>query len=63
MILVVGASGKLGSEVTRQLLRQETPGRALSRDPVRLQELRDLGAEVAQGDLRDPNSLARAVRV
>jgi uncharacterized protein YbjT (DUF2867 family) len=60
VILVVGASGKLGSEVCRQLLAQQTPVRALSRDPARLRELRDLGAEVARGDLRDPASLERA---
>ena len=62
MILVIGASGKLGGEVTRQLLAQGKPVRALSRDPARLRGLRELGAEVAQGDLRDPDSLAPACR-
>ena len=60
MILIVGASGKLGGEVARQLLALGMPVRALSREPSRLSALRDLGAEVVQGDLIDPSSLARA---
>ena len=62
MILVVGASGKLGGQVAQKLLAQGTPVRALSRDPARLEQLQAVGAEVVQGDLRDSDSLARACR-
>ena len=60
MILVVGASGKLGNEVARKLLARGTQVRAFSRDPARVEHLRLLGAEVAQGDLTDSASLTRA---
>jgi uncharacterized protein YbjT (DUF2867 family) len=60
LILVVGASGKLGGEVARRLLALGIPVRAISRNPTRLGPLRDLGAEVLQGDLTDSASLARA---
>ena len=62
VILIVGASGKLGGDVARRLLALGIPVRAISRDPKRLDALRDLGAEVMQGDLTDPASLARACR-
>ncbi len=60
MILIVGASGKLGGEVARRSLAEGLQVRALSRAPARLKELSDLGADVVAGDLRDENSLARA---
>jgi uncharacterized protein YbjT (DUF2867 family) len=60
MILIVGASGKLGREVARRLLEQGQPVRTLSRVPARLQELHKLGAEVVQGDLTNGDSLADA---
>ena len=62
MILVVGASGKLGGEVARLLLARGEPVRALSRSPARVAGLRRLGAEVVAGDLRRPDSLAAACR-
>ncbi|HKS71064.1 MAG TPA: SDR family oxidoreductase, partial [Ktedonobacterales bacterium] len=60
MILIVGASGRLGGTVARRLLAEGRPVRALSRRPEKLGELARLGAEVVAGDLRDPTSLARA---
>ena len=63
MLLVVGATGMLGSEVCRQLVAAKTPVRALVRrtsDPARIRELRALGIETFVGDLRDPVSLAAA---
>ena len=53
---------QLGGDVARRLLALGIPVRAISRDPKRLDALRDLGAEVMQGDLTDPASLARACR-
>ncbi len=63
MILVVGATGLLGSEICRQLAAAGTPVRALVRstsDPGKVAALRQLGAEIVQGDLRDPGSLVAA---
>jgi uncharacterized protein YbjT (DUF2867 family) len=60
MILIVGASGKLGGQVARRLLALGIPVRALSRVPARLHELRALGAEVMAADLRDSATLGSA---
>jgi dihydroflavonol-4-reductase len=56
--LVTGATGFLGWHVARTLLERGWKVRALARDPGRLRELE---AEPARGDLRDPASLERAV--
>jgi dihydroflavonol-4-reductase len=62
-ILVTGATGFLGWHVARQLLERGLPVRGLVRDPARskaaLDELE--GIETVHGDLRDADSLARAV--
>ena len=60
MILIIGASGRLGGLVARQLLANGQAVRAMSRTPSSLAELRALGAETVVGDLRDHASLARA---
>ncbi|HET8905666.1 MAG TPA: SDR family oxidoreductase [Ktedonobacterales bacterium] len=60
MILIVGASGRLGGIVARRLLADGKPVRAMSRTPANLSELQRLGAEVVPGDQRDPQSLAAA---
>jgi NADH dehydrogenase len=62
-VLVVGATGFLGTEICRRLAEQGTPPRALVRetsDPARVETLRELGAEAVVGDLRDRASLDRA---
>jgi len=62
-VLVVGATGSLGTEICRRLADRKTPPRALVRetsDPARVEELRELGAEIVVGDLRDRDSLDRA---
>jgi len=63
MILVVGATGMVGREICRRLVDRGTPVRALVRevsDPVKVASLRELGAEIVMGDLRDRASLVRA---
>lgn len=55
--LVTGASGFLGWHVARLLVECGHPVRALVRPTSRL---RELDAEAVTGDLRDPDSLARA---
>ena len=65
MILVVGATGLVGREVCRQLVKAGTPVRALVRtgsDPDTVAALRMMGTEPVEGDVRDRSSLDRAVR-
>jgi len=61
MILVVGATGNLGGLVTRQLLAQGRPVRALVRGDGDAESLRRAGATLARGDLKDRASLTAAV--
>lgn len=63
MVLVVGSTGLLGNEICRQLSQKNIPVRALVRagsDAAKVANLKSLGCELAQGDLKDPASLARA---
>ncbi len=60
MILLVGASGRLGQVVAHHLLAQSKLVRAMTRTPARLEALKHQGAAVVEGDLRDPEALARA---
>jgi len=63
MLLVVGATGTLGTEICRLVAAADRPVRALVRasaDPARVEALRALGAELVTGDLRDRASLDRA---
>jgi dihydroflavonol-4-reductase len=57
--LVTGATGFVGWHVARKLVERGDRVRALVRDPARLKELDEVDG--FQGDLRDPESLARAV--
>src|SRR5262245_61517094 len=54
MILVTGATGRIGGEAARLLRRRGVPVRALVRDPAKAQELADAGIEVVQGDQTRP---------
>ena len=65
MILVVGATGLLGSETCRLLAVAAKPFRALVRptsDKNKVAQLQSLGAEIVQGDLRDHPSLDAACK-
>ena len=62
-ILVVGATGLLGSEICKLLRAEGRPVRALVRDtsdPAKVEKLKSLGAEISQGDVRDRASLDQA---
>ena len=60
MILVTGATGKVGQEVVRQLATAGVPARALVRDPTRASHIRIPGIEVVVGDLERPETLPAA---
>ena len=58
MILVVGASGALGSIVCQRLFAQSQAVRVMSPEPeTLLAGLKAQGAKAVQGDLRDSQSL------
>jgi uncharacterized protein YbjT (DUF2867 family) len=61
-IAVVGATGLQGGAVTRRLLQDRWPVRALTRNPEGRQAraIARLGAEVVKADTADPVSLERA---
>ncbi|WP_369203957.1 NAD(P)H-binding protein [Streptomyces sp. PU-14G] len=59
MILVTGATGKVGGQVAAQLAQAGTRVRALVRDPA-IARLPD-GVEAVRGDLADPASLTAAL--
>ncbi len=61
-ILVTGATGKVGSRLTKRLAQRGDQVRALVRDPARAADLREDRIELAQGDLLDAPSLSAAVR-
>ena len=61
MILVVGATGQVGSGVLRHLRGRGEEVRALVRPSTDASAVERGGAHVVRGDLRDPQSLARAV--
>jgi len=62
IIAVVGATGLQGGAVTRRLLQDRWPVRALTRNPggKKARAIAELGAKVVKADLSDPVSLERA---
>jgi len=61
LTLVTGASGFLGSHVTRQLVARGESVRVLLRPSSNNRAIADLPLEYVTGDLRDSTSLARAL--
>ena len=65
MILVVGATGFLGGEICRRLVKEQHEVRALVRstsDATAIAQLRSLGVELQPGDLKEPASLREACK-
>jgi NAD(P)H dehydrogenase (quinone) len=58
MILITGASGKLGGKVLEHLIESDEALRLLVRDRKRAPEVS--GVEIVEGDYSDPSSLKRA---
>lgn len=63
MILVVGGTGLLGRSVVAKLLERGETVRVMTRDPQQqvAEQLRQAGAEVVHGDLRDAESVRAAL--
>ena len=63
-VLVVGATGFLGTEICRQLIITGKNVIALVRnssDPAKLSFLQQLGVETREGDLKDTASIKKAI--
>ena len=61
LVLVVGGTGMLGSQVVDQLIARGKRVRALVRPTSHTEHLVDAGVELAPGNLLDPESLRRAL--
>lgn len=64
-VLVVGATGTLGADITAALIRNGHAVRGIARptsDPAKVERLRSLKVELVAADLKDPSSLTRACR-
>jgi NADH dehydrogenase len=63
MILVAGGTGFVGAGIVRELRRSGQPVAVLTRDSSRAQErFPDVELQFREGDVRDPTTLAEAVR-
>jgi len=60
-VLVIGASGFVGGRLTKALLAEGYAVRCLARDPARVQDLAEIGGEIARGDVSNPASLAKSL--
>lgn len=61
LVAMTGATGYVGSEVVRKLLRRDHEIRALVRSSARAGPLRDLGIQMVTGDLSDRSALRSLV--
>ncbi len=64
MILVIGSTGMVGSEVCRLLISKNIPVRAMVRktsDIAKRNKLTDLGVQLIEGDIRDKSTFPKAM--
>ncbi len=61
MILVIGATGNIGSEVTRQLVSKGADVRVLARDTAKARAALGPKMQVMEGDLSRPETVAAAM--
>jgi uncharacterized protein YbjT (DUF2867 family) len=65
MNLIIGATGMVGSEICRLLSKENLPVRAMVRetsDPVKVNNLKELGVEIVRGDLRKSSTFKSALQ-
>jgi uncharacterized protein YbjT (DUF2867 family) len=62
MILVTGSTGTIGAEAVKQLTALGVKPRALARNPEKARAMLGSSAEIAAGDLGDPEALDAALR-
>lgn len=62
MILITGATGKTGGAVARELAAHNIPIRVLVRNAEKGAALKDLGAEIAVGDMADKAAVSEALK-
>src|SRR5690349_23391102 len=60
-VLVTGATGFIGSHLTRRLVEQGDEVTCLVRSTSRVEPLERLGVRLARGDIRDANAVRAAV--
>ena len=61
MILLTGATGKIGGETAKQLIAKGASLRALVRDEAKAAHLKEAGVELVVGDVADADSIKRAL--
>ncbi len=61
MILLTGATGKIGAETAKQLVGKGAPVRALVRDAAKAAPLEAAGVELAVGDIADAAAVRQAL--
>ena len=61
MILITGATGRVGSQLTKLLLASDNRVRVLSRSSKKVERLEVLGASVGLGNLSSPNTVEAAL--
>ncbi len=61
-VVVIGASGFVGKNLARELLREGFHVRCLARHLEKVHDLSTLGGEPAKGDLSDPSSMSNAIK-
>ena len=62
MILVIGATGNVGSKLVEQLATMGHQVRALVRSPAKATRIQELGVEIVPGDLECPDMLDAALK-
>lgn len=61
MILVTGATGKTGGAVAKELAKNNIPVRVFVRNADKAADLKELGAEIAVGDMADKAAVSAAL--
>lgn len=62
LVFVTGASGFVGTSVTKELLSNGHQVLGLARSPESAQKLRDLGAQVVEGSMTDHELVKETVK-